>query len=339
MELEFEGIHPFARVTVNGTPLARAAYRSLISAKVSDVAGFASDTAELIFANFGDEAALAMPAPGAELEVFLGYEEAYRSMGVFVADEIEEEGPSRMLSVTCRAKAQGTSDLGLAPIQQQKTRSWAAGLSLHSIALTMAGDNGLTAAVTPAAGAIIPGHIDQVDESDIAVLTRLSLVHDLVAKPAGRRLFIGRRADATTASGLVMPTFELLSREVSTWRMRRNFGEAVGTVIATYRDIAAGKDVEVKVGSGEPVRRIRGRYADASEARAVAGSEGRRSARAVEALDVGMPGNPEIVAETKINPLDFSRAAAGEWVVAKADHSVSKAGYKLSITAERPDAT
>lgn len=328
---------PFVRVTIDGTPISGFVFSQLSSVRVTDAAGFISDTAEITFSNVSALSRFAMPEPGAEVEIALGYLFGFRKMGVYIADEIEEGSPPRSIAAVCRAKAQGISSGSMGPIHQQKTRSWAAGLTLKSIASTMAGENGLQPAVTEAAASIVPGHIDQIDESDIAVLTRIALAHDLIAKPAGGRLFVGRRADAITASGQPMPTTLLRETDVSRWRMRRSLGETVGSVIATYRDLETAKDIEVKAGDGEPVRRLRERYRDEAEARAVADAEARRAGRAVEALEIEMPGNPSVIAESKVVPINFSSAAAGEWVVETATHEVTTAGYKTSLQAQRPE--
>lgn len=328
---------PLVRVTVDGEPLAELGFQALSSVRVTDVAGFVSDSAEITFANMSALSRFAMPEPGAEIEVALGYLGSFKKMGLYIADEIEEASPPRVINVSCRAKAHGETKSGLAPMQQQKTRAWPAGLTVKSIASTIASENGLKPGVTAAAGSIVPGHIDQIDESDLSVLTRIALAHDLVAKPAGGVLFVGRRADALKASGAPTPIISLREAEVTRWSMRRGLGEAAGTVIATYRDLDQGRDIEVKLGDKEPVRRLRQRFRSEEEARAAADVEARRSSRAKEALEIEMAGNPNVVAEAKIIPLDFSAAASGEWIVESVSHEVSDAGYSTRLRAQRPE--
>jgi phage protein D len=328
---------PLLQVSFNGIPLSAFVFSTISSVRVTDLAGFVSDTAELKFANVSPLSRFIMPSPGAEVDIAMGYLFGFRRMGVFVADEIEESEPPRMITAVCRAKAQGITPGGMGPIHQQRSRSWDAGLPLGAIVASVAEENGLRPAVTERAGAIVPGHIDQVDESDISMLTRIALRYDLIAKPAGGRLFLGRRADAITASGKAMPTTLLYRARVSSWRMRRILGEQVGTVVASYRDLEQGRDVEVEVGEGEPVRRLRQRYRSEDEARAVADAESRRAGRAVETLEVSMPGNPSVVAESKLIVIDFSAAAAGEWVVESATHEISDNGYSTSVKAKRPE--
>ncbi|AVO37406.1 phage late control D family protein [Pukyongiella litopenaei] len=328
---------PFVRITINGTPISGFVFSQLTSVIVTDTAGFESDTATITFANASPLARFAMPEPGAEVEIALGYLGQFKSMGLYIADEVEESSPPRQITAVCRAKAQGATKGGYAPINQQKTRSWAAGLTLRSITETIAGENGLDPGITEAAAKIVPGHIDQIDESDLSVLTRVALAHDLLAKPAGGVLFVGRRADAIKASGEATPTISLIEPDVTRWAVRRSFSEATGTVIATYRDLDQGEDIEVKIGDKEPVRRLRQRFRSEQEARAAANAESRRAGRAKETLDIELPGNPSIMAEAKIVPRLFSSAAAGEWIVETATHEVDEGGYRTTIKAQRPE--
>jgi len=328
---------PFVRVRINGVPLSGFLFSQLSSVRVTDAAGFVSDTAEITFANVSSLSRVAMPEPGAEVEIELGYLGKFKHMGVYIADEVEESSPPRAITVTGRAKAQGETQSGYAPIQQQKTRSWEDGLTIADIVSTIAGDNGLTPGVTVSAASIVPGHIDQIDESDLSVLTRIALIHDLIAKPAGGVLFIGRKAEGIKASGQPTPTIPLLQADVTRWAMRRSLGEATGTVIATYRDLEAGKDAEVKIGDEEPVRRLRQRFRSQEEARAVANAEARRAGRTKETLELEMPGNPSVVAQGKITPIDFSSASSGAWVVEAATHEVSETGFRTMLQANRLD--
>lgn len=327
---------PLLQVTVDGVPLSLAVFGLISSVRVTDEAGLSSDTCEITFANLPFVGGYLMPEPGAEISIAFGYLGTFRAMGVFVADEVEESSPPRQISVTGRAKSMGATAGGQAPIHQQKTRSWPAGLTVGSIVATIASDNGLKAAVTQAAASIVPGHLDQIDESDMSLLTRIAVTFDLVAKPAGGTLFVGRRADGTTASGGSTPTISLWQRQVSRWSMRRSLSEAVGTVIATWRDIEGATDVEVEVGSGEPVRRLRGRYRTEAEAKEAAEAERRRASRATESLEVELPGNPNLVAEGRVVPVDLTSAAAGAWLIETATHELDEGGYRTSLKCERP---
>lgn len=327
---------PVLAVTVNGIPLALGPFSALSSVRVTDTSGLESDTCEIVFSNSGIGGLFAMPEPGAEIAVAMGAGFSLRQMGVFVADEVEEMAPPRVISIVGRAKAQGETQSGWAPINQQKTRSWPAGMTLTEIVEKIAGENGLEPGATESAGALVPGHLDQIDESDLALLTRVAAKHDLIAKPAGGVLFVGRKGEGVTATGGATPTVLIARSTVSRWSMRRALGETVGSVVATYRDLAAAEDKEVTAGDGEPMRRLRERFRDEAEATEAAEAELARSKRRKESLEVTMPGNSSVVADGKISALGFSGAASGLWIVKTATHTVSEAGYVTSFSAERP---
>ena len=158
----------------------------------------------------------------------------------------------------------------------------------------IAGQHGLEPVVASDVAAIALPHVDQVDESDIAVLTRVTRPHDAVAKPGGGRLVVARRAQGRSATGEAMPEVALTPREVTSWGASAlALREPAGSVVATWRDRAGGVDREVQVGGG-PIRcagcaigsptrrRPRPRRRPSSD----------RASRAGEALQVDMPGRP-----------------------------------------------
>lgn len=318
-------------VTVNGLPLSIEAMQAITSVSVTDNSGFESDSCSILVANSGLVQFFPLPYPGAEIMIWMGG----TTIGSFVADQITESGPPRSISITGQAKANGTTDGGASPITQQKTRSWPADMSLGAIVEAMAGESGLKPGATETAAAIVPGHIDQVDESDIAVLSRIASAHDLIAKPAGGVLFVGKKGEGVTASGAAVPVVPLVASQITSWRITRSLGEAVGSVVATYRDVAAAKDVEVTEGEGEPVRRLGERFRDEAAAQVAAKAELARSKRRKETINITMPGNPLIVADGRVFIAGLSIAALGGWLVKSVTHSVSSAGFTTSWSGER----
>ena len=327
---------PLASISINGVPLAGLLFSQLSSVTVVEGAGVQSDSVDLDFAAGGLFGAIALPEPGAEISVGLGELLAFRDFGVFVADEVELSSAPLTIRIRALAKPQGATGSGFSPLNVQKSRSWDAGITLGALVETIAGDAGLEPVVAESVRSLVPGHLDQIDESDIALLTRLGAELDLLVKPVAGRLFVGRRGDGLSASGEPMPSFILKPSAVSAWSVRRSLGEKVATVVATYRDLSAADELEVKAGSGEPVRRLRGTFIDEASAEAAAAGELARAGRATETLEVTMPGNARICVEGVIYPL-FAPSAAGRWIVAGCQHSLSDAGFVTSFTAERPN--
>ena len=327
---------PLASVSINGVPLAGPRFSQLSSVTVIEGAGVQSDTVDLEFAAVALFGSIALPEPGAEISVGLGELLGFRDFGVFVADEVELSSPPLTIRVRALAKPQGSTGSGFSALNVQKSRSWDAGTTLAALVETIAGDAGLEPVVAASVQSLLPGHLDQIDESDIALLTRVGAELDLLVKPVAGRLFVGRRGDGLSASGEPMPTFALQQSAVSFWSVRRSLGEKAASVVATYRDLSAADEIEVTAGSGNPVRRLRGTFIDEAAAKAAAEGELARAGRAAESLEVAMPGDARISVEAVISPL-FSLSAAGRWIVASCQHSLSGAGFVTSFTAERPN--
>lgn len=110
--------HPAFRIVANGTEdLSRALSTRLMYISVTDAAGFESDSVEIRLADGDwDTDPFALPAGGAELDVFLGYD-GYESpglahMGLFVVDEIEPSGWPAQLTITGRGTPYEGSKFG-----------------------------------------------------------------------------------------------------------------------------------------------------------------------------------------------------------------------------------
>ncbi|MCR2730891.1 contractile injection system protein, VgrG/Pvc8 family, partial [Salmonella enterica] len=67
-------------------------------------------------------------------------------------------------------------------VLNQKSRSWD-DVSLGDIVKTVASDNGLIPKVAGALANIAVGHLDQVNESDAALMTRLASRFNAISKP------------------------------------------------------------------------------------------------------------------------------------------------------------
>ncbi|WP_165351865.1 phage late control D family protein [Salipiger sp. IMCC34102] len=321
-------------VTINGIPLSGILFNQLSSIAVYEGSGIESDAIDLEFAGSGVFGRIALPEPGAEIRVGLGAGLFFRDFGVFVADECEVSNPPLTIRVRGLAKPQTATGGGLAPLHVQKSRSWDEDLSLGAIVEKIAGEAGLEPVVSDLVAGLLVGHLDQIDESDIALLTRIGSELDLLVKPVAARLFVGPRGSGVTASGKPMPAIPLLEADVSRWSVRRSAGEKVGAVVATYRDLVSAEEVEVKAGDAEPERRLRGVFIDAASAQAAAESELARAGRTSEALEVSMPGNALVTVESVVLPV-FAAASAGRWVIAGCQHFLSGSGFTTSFSAER----
>lgn len=325
---------PFFRVTVDGEDISNILAPRLVSLRVADGAGVQSDHVQITLSDTNLLAKIQEPRAGAEIKVWLGFPLSLTYMGLFIADTIEAGGPPDAVTITGTASVNGETTSGKTALTDQKKRSWPAGTTVGAMVDKIAGEHGLEPMVSESLrGEELP-HIDQIDESDINLLSRIARDFDAIAKPGNGRLIMTRRAESVTASGEPMPVVQVVEKAVTEWRYRNSLRERVGRVIATTQDLKEGKPVEVEAGEGDPAVRLRRRFPDKATAQRTAEAELKRLARAGRSFSLTMPGNPDAVAEARLNAIGFRSYVDGEWLISRAVHVLDSGGYQTSITAE-----
>lgn len=331
---------PNFRIVANSQDVTDRIRRQLKNISVTDESGITADTLEIELADSEPERPIPIPETGAELEVFLGYGESLRRMGLFVVDEIEVSGPPSKMILRARAAPHDESKTGMIGLQTQRTRSFKAGITIGALVERIAGEHRMRPAVAPALASIALPHTDQVSESDLNLLHRIAKRYDAVAKPAGGAIVFAARGESVSASGGPMPRVSLALKDVSSWRVTLASRETAGTVVAYYRDTRKAERREVKVGEGEPVKRLRMAYPSKQSAESAAKSELRKAARAARTLELSLPGDPRIVAESLLSLSGFREGVSGDWVVTRAVHYFGPdAGFSTRVDAELPNAS
>lgn len=327
---------PAFRVTVDGEDITTLLASRLVGLSLSDAAGVESDAVDITLADHLPLERLEIPPAGAEITVALGYTFKLKDMGLFIADSVEVSGPPDQMRIRGTAAIHGKTTEGKTALTESRTRSWDAGTTLGDLVAKIAGEHGLQPAVSESLASVALPHVDQIDESDINLVTRLARDLDGLAKPAGGKLVIARRGESLSAAGEAMPTIRLTPGQVSSWRMSRRLRAPAGKVVATWHDQDAGKDVEETAGDAEPVRRLRQRYPTAEAAKGAATSEFKRSQRAGTQVQLELPGDPDIVAEARLVLEGFRPDVNGEWLVTRVRHDLGSGGYRCSVSAEPP---
>lgn len=329
---------PQFRVFANSSEITEAIADRLRALRITDEAGTTSDMLEILLADNDPSAPIAIPPTGGELEVFLGYNGALKRMGLFICDEIELSGYPGEMSIRARAAPYEESKEGKTDLQTQKTRSWKKDTTIGSMVKKIAGEHGMTASVSPDLAAIKLPHEDQSSESDMNLLLRLAKRYDAIAKPAGGKLLFVKRGDSKTASGADMPAFTLTPDITTDFRVVMATRDSAGTVVAYYRDTGMAKRKQVKVGNGEPVRRLRMGYRDQASALEAAKAEQRMRARGEQKISVNTPGDPTIAAEAMMTMQGYRDGVDGEWLVTRVEHYFGTAtGYRCTIEGEIPN--
>lgn len=332
------GLKPEFRIVANREDITAIIADRFLSITVTDQAGVQSDEVELSLADHDPLVPIAMPETGAELEVFLGFDGVTERMGLYVVDEVELSGWPGQMIVRGKAAPFKTSKDGKTDLQTQKSRAWPNKTKLGDMVAKIAGEHGMEPAVSDALKSVVLPHFAQTDESDISFLQRVAKRYDAIAKPAGGKLVLVKSGDSKTASGESLPKIKVHSSECSSFSMTLANRDSPGTVVAYLRAKRKSKREEVKVGSGEPVRRLRHNYPDEASARQAAQAELDRRKRGEHKLSITMPGDPKLAAESPLEVSGFRDGVDGDWLVTSVTHSLSKSGgYICDVDAEKPN--
>lgn len=335
-----ENIKPEFRVLANGGDITALVNDRLISMAYTDEAGMESDVLEIALSDHDPANPLRIPPKGAELELFMGYDGLAQRVGLFICDEIELSGEPGEMNIRARAAPYDKSPKGKANLQSQKTRSWPKGTKLGDMVAKIAKEHGLEPAVSKSLKAIPLPHIDQADESNINLLVRVAKKYDAVVKPAGGKLVLAKRGESKTVSGGQLPVAIVTLNEKTRWRMLQASRDTGGLVVAYYHATKAAKRHEVKVGSGEPVRRLKMYFPTKEMALAAAKAEHSKRERGTSTLQLSLPGRPSVVAEAKLALVGWHPDVPVDWIIKRVAHRITPGGgYTMDIEAEQPDAT
>ena len=320
------GLKPCFSVIANETDITSIISDLYEYISITDGTGYESDTCEISLID-DPIRPIELPKKGAELRISMGYDLAMVDMGLFIVSEVSLSGPPEKMVIRGRAVPQLTSKNGITSLASQKTRSWPKDTTISAVVSKIAKEHGLDSLVSEAVAQIKLPHFDQSDESDLNFLLRIAKRYDAVCKPAGGKLLFVKRGD------IDLPTLTLAKEEVSDWEMTSSTSDSAGTVIAYWHDKKGAKKHEVKIGDGEPVKRLRHIYQDAKSAQSAAQASLDQARRSEEKLSLSLPGNPEISAEKPLTLIHFRDGIAGDWVIEQCTHSIDKeAGFKTTVS-------
>ena len=158
---------------------------------------------EVTFGCFPNE--IALPPKGAELDLWLGYDNLNQKVGKYIVDECEVSGaPTQMSLIGKAAQMEGQKRSAL---QSMKTRTWPNGTTIGTMVSTIASDHGLVASVATVLQAISLPAYHQRHESDLHLLSRVAEQYDATFKAVEGRLVLMKRGSGASVSGQALPQF------------------------------------------------------------------------------------------------------------------------------------
>ncbi|MDH4560650.1 phage late control D family protein [Pseudomonas sp. BN411] len=316
---------PIYRLTVNGRDITADITARLISLTLTDNRGPEADQLDIELSDH--DGLLAIPPRGATLQVWLGWSDTgLVDKGTFTVDETEHSGPPDTLSIRARS-----ADMR-GPLVKKRERSWH-DTTLGNILRTLAQEHDLEPAISHQLDQVEVPHLDQTDESDLNLITRLGQEHDAVATIKHGRLLFMPIGQGETASGKELPVVTITRAEGDQHRFLQADRDAYSGVRAYYYDVEGSERMEAIIGGEENAKTLRHTYADRSSALRGAKSEWKKIQRGSATLSYTLAlGRPEISPEWRYRVRGI-KAEIGDvgWLGERVIHRMTDSGFAADL--------
>ncbi|MBS7846230.1 phage late control D family protein [Pseudomonas fluorescens] len=320
---------PAFRVTVDGNDIAQLISPRLMSLELTDNRGIEADQLSI---NLSDhDGLLSIPPKGAMVRLWLGWSDTgLVDKGTYTVDEIEHSGAPDMLSIRARS-----ADLRKA-LKTKRERSWS-NTTLGDVLGDIAIGNGLTATIAGVLDGLPILQLDQANESDANLISRLGEEFDAVASVKAGCLLCMPAGGGKTASGLDLPHITLTRADGDQHRYLLADRDSYDGVRAYFYDANSAKKQEAIAGGGENLKDLRHTYSDKQSALRAARAEFNRLRRGSATLSYTLAvGRPDLIPELTYT-LHGVKAEIDEiiWYGGNVQHNLSPDnGYTMSLELE-----
>ena len=320
---------PAWRVVLDGTDLTERIAPRLLGLTLTECRGGEADQLDLQIHDHDGK--MALPKRGVTLTVSIGTQQAGMvGKGTFRVDEVEYSGAPDIITIRARS-ADLTDDMRV-----RRDKSWH-DTTLGDVLRDIAGRHGITAKVDAALAKTALKQLQQANESDINLITRLGKRYDAVATVKAGALLFAPIGSGTTPSGKALPTLTITRADGDQHRYSTTDRNAYSGVRAYWTDKAGANRKSVLVGESGNAKRLRESYASEKVAREMAEAEWKRLQRGESTLGYTLAiGNAAIYPEMHVRVSGFKPEIDDtQWLVAKATHTLSgSSGYTTALELE-----
>lgn len=327
---------PAIRLTVNGIDIARLISPRFMSLQLTDNRGLEADQLSITLSDH--DGLLEIPPRGAVIKLWLGWSDTgLVDKGTYTVDETEHSGAPDVLNIHARS-----ADLR-GSLKNKRERSWSAA-TLGKVLTDIAASNGLTTKIAPAVAERAIKHLDQANESDANMLTRLGELHDAVITIKAGCLICLAAGGGMTAGGMALPHITLTRADGDGHRFLQADRDSYDAVKAYYYDVGSTKKQEAIAGGGDKVKDLRHTYSDRDSALRAARSELNRLQRGSATLSYNLAkGRADLIPELTYSLIGIK----GEidtiiWYGGNVQHSITPEGgftTSLELESKLPDDT
>lgn len=320
---------PAFRLTVDGLDIAQKISPRLMSLELTDNRGVEADQLSITLSDH--DGLLVIPPKGAVLRLWLGWSDTgLVDKGTYTVDETEHSGAPDVLSIRARS-----ADLRKG-LKTKRERSWS-NTTLGDVLGDIAVGNGLTATIAGALDGLPILQLDQANESDANLISRLGEEFDAVASVKAGCLLCMPAGGGKTASGLDLPHITLTRADGDQHRYLQADRDSYDGVRAYFYDVNSAKKQAAVAGGGENLKDLRHTYSDRASALRAARGEFRRLQRGSATLSYTLAiGRPDLIPELTYT-LQGVKAEIDEiiWYGGNVQHSLTAdGGYTMSLELE-----
>ena len=319
---------PICRLEVDGRDITAAIEQRLMSIELTDNRGLTADQLDVTLSDH--DGRLVIPPKGATLRLWLGWSDTgLVDKGSYTVDETEHSGAPDQLNIRARSV-----DLS-AGLKVKRERSWH-DETIESVVQAIAGAYGLGPLVSAALSAIKLVHLDQANESDANLLSRLGQEHDAIATVKAGKLLFMPIGNSTSASGLNLPHITLTRRDGDQHRFLQADRDSYTGVRAFYYDVNSAEKKEAISGGGDNIKDLRHSYTDQKTALVAARAEWNKLQRGTATLSYSLArGRPDLTPELTYSLTGIKQEIADIiWLGGNVKHSFTSDSFTTSLELE-----
>ncbi|WP_416222804.1 phage late control D family protein [Yersinia massiliensis] len=343
---------PDYSITVDGIDKSGGIKKRLMSLTLTDNRGFEADQLDIELDD--SDGQLVLPRRGAKIAVALGWQgSALIDKGVFTVDEIEHSGAPDKLTIRARS-ADFRETLNVRRDQSyHKT-------TIGGIIKIIAERNKLNPTLNKTMSDLTVDHIDQTNESDGNLITRLAKQYGAIAAVKNGNLLFIKQGQSKTASGKPIPVmtvirslgdghqFSMADRGaytgvVANWLNTRTTEKPAVKVKRKRKTKSTAKPKEPEekqgeylIGTDENVLTLRTTYASKNNAQRAAKSNWERLQRGAAKFSIQLAkGRADLYPEVPVKVTGFKKQIdEADWTLVTVTHSVSDTGFTTALELE-----